>query len=159
LHVFAPDGKLRGSTPVLLGSAIGDHSVPGIGEREIMAILPEERTTPSGRFVTSPGRNANGEDIIWVDYNAAVSMHRVRANVASQRRLERLASPTPDDNRISFGCINVPTRFYNEMIHPVMGRTRAVAYVLPETRDVRAEFGSYDVPVAPAVTTAVQAAR
>ena len=159
VHVFAPDGKLRGSTPVLLGSAIGDHSVPGIGEREIMAILPAERTTPSGRFVTAPGRNTSGEDIVWVDYSAAISMHRVRARVASERRLERLASPSADDNRISFGCINVPTKFYNQMIHPVLGSARGVVYILPETRDVRAEFGSYDIPDAPTVAQAVQTAR
>jgi len=159
VYLFAPDGKLRGSTPVLLGSAVGDHSVPGIGEREIMEILPGERTTPSGRFVTAPGRNASGEDIIWVDYGAAISMHRVRPNVASERRLERLASATTDDNRISFGCINVPIKFYNEMISPVLGTARGVVYVLPETRDVRAEFGSYDIPDAPAVAQAVRTVR
>lgn len=158
VHVFGADGKLRGSTPVLLGSAIGDDSVHGIGEREISDIKPHERTTPSGRFVTSPGRNSFGEDIVWVDYDAAVSMHRVRPKVAAERRLERLASPTPDDNRISFGCINVPVRFYNEMIHPVLGSARAVVYVLPETRSAREEFGSYDLPDTPVLATALPAA-
>ncbi|MES2975467.1 MAG: hypothetical protein V4757_17755 [Pseudomonadota bacterium] len=156
VHVFGPDGRLRGSTPVLLGSAVGDDSVHGIGEREISGILPHERTTPSGRFVSTPGRNAAGEDIVWVDYDAAVSMHRVRPKVAAEQRLERLASPTPDDNRISFGCINVPTRFYDAMIHPLLGRSKAVVYVLPETRPLREEFGSYDVPGAPATATALQ---
>lgn len=159
VHVFSPDGRLRGSTPVLLGSAIGDHSVDGIGEREISGILPHERTTPSGRFVTVPGRNSAGEDIVWVDYDAAVSMHRVRATVAAERRLERLASATADDNRISFGCINVPVRFYDEMIHPMLGSARAVVYVLPETRSVRDEFGTYDVPDAPALAAAALQSR
>lgn len=159
VHVFSRDGKLRGTTPVLLGSAIGDDSVDGIGERELSGILPHERTTPSGRFVTMPGRNSAGEDIVWVDYDAAVSMHRVRATVASERRLQRLASATPDDNRISFGCINVPVQFYDEMIHPVLGAARAVVYVLPETRTVRDEFGSYDVPDAPAMTAAASQSR
>jgi len=156
VHVFGPDGRLRGSTPVLLGSAVGDDSVHGIGEREISDILPHERTTPSGRFVSVPGRNAAGEDIVWVDYDAAVSMHRVRPKVAAERRLERLASPTPDDNRISFGCINVPVAFYNAMIDPVLGRQKAVVYVLPETRPLREEFGSYDVPDVPVTASAMQ---
>jgi len=85
---------------VLLGLARGDDSVPGIGERKIAEILPFERTTPAGRFVGERGRNASGEDIVWVDYDAAVSMHRVRATNPKERRLERLASPTPADNRI-----------------------------------------------------------
>jgi hypothetical protein len=60
--------------------------------------------------------NTKGEDIVWVDYAAAVSMHRVRANVPSEQRLERLASPTIDDNRISFGCINLPPEFYDKTL-------------------------------------------
>ena len=145
LHVFGADGSLRGSTPVLIGSAIGDNSVHGIGEREISDIKPFERTTPSGRFVTMPGVNSFGEDIVWVDYDVAVSMHRVRAKVASERRLERLASPTPDDNRISFGCINMSPAFYDAVVNPLLGKARGVVYILPETRAASEQFGSYDV--------------
>ena len=39
--------------------------------------------------------------MVWVDYDAAVSMHRVRTTNAAERRLARLASPGIDDNRIS----------------------------------------------------------
>lgn len=56
--------------------------------------LPHERTTPAGRFLAEAGRNADGDDIFWVDYDVAVSMHRVRAHVPAERRLQRLASPT-----------------------------------------------------------------
>lgn len=54
LHVFDGVGKPLGSSPVLLGLAVGDDSVPGIGERKMSAILPAERTTPAGRFFRSP---------------------------------------------------------------------------------------------------------
>ncbi len=145
IFVFDPRGRIRGAAPVLLGSARGDHSVPGIGEREMSAIRPEERTTPAGRFVAERGRNLNGEDIIWVDYDAAVSMHRVRANNPRERRLERLASGTPADNRISFGCINVPAKFYNTVVDPTFNSTKSMVYVLPDSRPVREVFGSYDV--------------
>src|SRR4029079_4624634 len=50
VFVFDAAGKLRGAAPALLGLARGDDSVPGIGERELSSIRPEERTTPSGRF-------------------------------------------------------------------------------------------------------------
>ena len=159
VHVFGRDGKLVGSTPVLIGSAIGDDSVHGIGEREISDIKPEERTTPAGRFVSTPGRNSFGEDIVWVDYDVAISMHRVRPKVKSEQRLERLASPTPDDNRISFGCINMPVAFYNQVVHPLLGASRGVVYILPETRAVREVFGSYDVPAAQTVAAAAPTAR
>jgi hypothetical protein len=60
----------------LLGGARGD-TVPGIGALQIADVLPEERTTPAGRFVGERGHNARGEDVVWVDYDAAVSMRLV----------------------------------------------------------------------------------
>ncbi|CAN5345259.1 hypothetical protein BH10PSE16_BH10PSE16_13000 [soil metagenome] len=136
LHVFDAAGEPLGSSPVLLGLAVGDDSVPGIGERKMSDIRPAERTTPAGRFVSEPGRNMQGEDIVWISYDVAVSMHRVRANNKADRRLERLATPTPDDNRISYGCVNVPAAFYDALLKPVFGVKPAVIYVLPETRPV-----------------------
>ena len=140
VFVFDAAGRLRASSPVLLGLAHGDDSVPGIGERAMAEIRPEERTTPAGRFDTEPGFNTKGEDIVWIDYDAAVSMHRVRATVKSERRLERLASPTVADNRISYGCINVPAAFYDAYIRPVLGSRRGVVYVLPETTAAHKRF-------------------
>jgi hypothetical protein len=134
LWVFDGQGRPRGSTPVLLGLAVGDHTVPGIGDRPLKEVRPDERTTPAGRFVAEHGRNLSGEDVIWVDYDAAVSMHRVRATVAAERRLQRLASKTSADNRISYGCINVPAAFYDQTLLKTIGRERPVVYVLPETR-------------------------
>lgn len=130
--VFDADGNLLGSSPVLLGSARGDHSVPGIGERAIEHIRPDERTTPAGRFVSEPGRNHLGEEVVWVDYDAAVSMHRVRLNNPTERRAERLASPTADDNRISYGCINLPASFFDRVLWPAVRDRHGVVYVMPE---------------------------
>ena len=140
--VFDAAGQLRGTSPVLLGAARGDHSVPGIGERPMASILPQERTTPAGRFVAEIGHNANGEDIVWVDYEAAVSLHRVRPTVAAERRLERLATASPRDNRISYGCINVPQAFYEQVVRPLVdaAQGRAMVYVMPEVLPLSAVF-------------------
>lgn len=141
LWVFDGAGLPLGNAPVLLGLARGDGSVPGIGERAMAEIRPHERTTPAGRFVAEPGRNAAGEDIFWVDYDAAVSLHRLRRVHASERRDERLASPTAQDNRITYGCINVPAVFYDVRLRPLFARG-AVVYILPDTLPLRAVFAS-----------------
>ena len=133
-------GKLLGTSPVLLGAAVGDDSAPGIGTRPMAQVLPHERTTPAGRFLAEPGHNAQGEDIVWVDYDTAVSFHRVRVANPSDRRLQRLATPTASDNRISYGCINVPVNFYNNVLRPAMTESGAVVYVLPETRSWQQVF-------------------
>ena len=144
--VFRPDGTLVSSTPALLGAAIGDDSVPGIGDKPLDQVRPEEKTTPAGRFIAEPGNNLSGEDVVWVSYDLAVSMHRVRPTVKAERRLERLASATPADNRISFGCINLPPAFYERVLIPAVHKYGAVIYVLPETRSAGEVFGAYDVP-------------
>lgn len=141
LHLFDATGALRASSPVLLGLAHGDYSVPGIGERKMSEIRPGERTTPAGRFVSEPGRNLQGEDIVWIEYDTAVSLHRVRAHNKAERRLQRLGSATVADNRISYGCVNVPTQFYDRYVAPVWGRQAAVVYVLPETAPAAHFFG------------------
>jgi hypothetical protein len=145
IFVFDAGGRIKGAAPALLGLARGDHTVPGIGDREYSDMPPEDRTTPAGRFVAALGTNARGEDVVWVDYDAAISLHRVITNKPEERRLERLATPTPLDNRISFGCINVPARFYETVISPAFTGTKGIVYVLPEIRPAREVFGSYDV--------------
>ncbi len=132
LLLFGPDARLLGDTPVLLGSAPGDHTVAGVGQKPIAHVLPEERTTPAGRFVARAGRNTVPEDVVWVDYDAAVSLHRVRATDPRERRLERLASPTVDDNRISYGCVNLPVAFFEQALWPAFRTGQGIVYVLPE---------------------------
>jgi hypothetical protein len=140
LYVFAGDGRLAGTTPILIGYAAGDDTVPGIGERPIEQVRPHERTTPAGRFVADRGRNTLGDNVVWIDYNAAVSMHPVRLTDPRERRQERLDSPTPTDNRISYGCINIPPAFFAEVVWPHFERPGNLIYVLPEVKTVNDVF-------------------
>lgn len=158
VFVFDATGELRGSAAALLGLAFGDDSVPGIGQRKLSSIRPEERTTPAGRFVASLDRNLQGKEILWVDYDAAISMHRVITSNPKERRAERLASPSLLDKRISYGCINVPVKFYENVLSPAFTGTDGVVYVLPETRSAREVFGSYDVEEHAGLKTASKSA-
>ncbi len=134
VFVFNADGQLIASAPALLGLAKGDDSSPGIGDRHLSAIPPNERTTPAGRFVGMLGHNTDGSNVLWVDHGKAVSLHRVITDQPRERRLQRLATPTPRDNRISYGCINVPVKFFDDVVRPVFANTPGVIYVLPEMR-------------------------
>jgi hypothetical protein len=86
------------------------------------------------------GETLTGEDVVWVDYEAAVSMHRVRVVKESERRFERLASDTIDDNRISNGCINLPVAFYEQVLKPMVEAGPTVVYVLPDRRTLHEVF-------------------
>ena len=86
-----------------------------------------------------------GEDVLWVDYDTATSMHRVLTTNPKERRAQRLASATPLDNRISYGCINIPVKFYENVVRPAFTGTQGIVYVLPETKTARQVFASYEV--------------
>ena len=73
-------------------------------------------------------------------------MHRVRANEPAERRLERLASPSTEDNRISYGCINVPVDFYEAVLKPAFDGSQGAVYVLPEVKPLEEVFTSVPAP-------------
>jgi hypothetical protein len=148
VFVFDADAQALGSSLVLLGSATGDDTVAGVGNKALAALHAEERTTPAGRFVAVPGHDETGDDVVWVDYDSSVAMHRVKIVDPKEHRFERIATPTAADKRISNGCINVPIEFYDAVVKPALGRTRTLVYVLPELKSIRQVFpNAYDVNV------------
>lgn len=140
--VFNGDGRLRGATPGLFGSAVGDHTAPGIAGLALREIPGKDRTTPAGRFVGGYGPSIDAGRVLWVDYDSAVSMHPTATGVPTERRAERLASPTPDDNRVTHGCINVSPGFYEQIIRPTFERG-GVFYVLPDTASIAETFPEF----------------
>jgi len=140
VFVFDAEGRLMGTTSALLGSARGDDSAPGIGDRKLTDIRPEERTTAAGRFVAGLGPAVGDDDVLWVDYKAALALHRVLSSKSRQRRLQGPASVSPLDHRVTFGCINVPVKFFDLVIHPMFKGTTGIVYVLPETKSVAEVF-------------------
>lgn len=141
LYVFGADGHLAGATPALLGSTIGDHIVPGVGERaQNGTIRRDERTTPAGRFEAEPGQNYQGERVVWVDYESAFAIHRLRPGFAYGTRSTRLASAQADGKRLSWGCVVVPVAFYTQVVDRVLGHGRSVVYVMPEVMPLQKVF-------------------
>jgi len=159
VYAFDPQGRLVATAPALLGLTVGDHTPPGVGDKPLADIPEHERTTPAGRFVARPGHDDTGADVVWLDYEAAVAMHRVITRFPAQRRPERLASPDPKVRRISYGCINLPVPFYEQVLSPTVRKTGAVVYVLPETSTPREVFGSWDVTDPAARPPSAAAAR
>lgn len=141
VFVFDGSGRMRAHTAALLGAARGDNTVPGVGDRAQNGTLqPADLTTPAGRFVTHPGRNIEGEPVIWIDYAAALAVHRLRPGRSEATRAARLQSPRPQERRVSLGCVVVPVAFYLDVIEPLFGKRRGVVYVLPETPEGRELF-------------------
>jgi hypothetical protein len=143
VFVFDQNWRLLGTAWVLVGLGRGDDSVPGIGTMPLTAITPEMRTTPAGRFVAALGHDLGKLDVLWVDYSTAISLHRVINTNLAERRLERIVSPVPAEHRISYGCINVPAKFFDSVVDPAFKNTKGVVYILPEVKTMRAVFPTY----------------
>ncbi len=140
--VFGGDGRLRGAAPGLFGSAVGDHTAPGIAGLALREIPGRDRTTPAGRFVGGFGPSVDAGRVLWVDYDSAVSMHPTATGVPAERRPERLASPSPDDNRVTHGCINVSPEFYEAIVSPTFERG-GVFYILPDEASLAETFPEF----------------
>lgn len=140
--VFGGDGRLRGAAPGLFGSAVGDHTAPGIAGLALREIPGRDRTTPAGRFIGGYGPSIDAGRVLWVDYESAVSIHPTAIGTPAERRAERLASPTPEDNRVTHGCINVEPGFYEQVVRATFERG-GIFYILPDKDSIADIFPDF----------------
>ena len=102
---------------------------------------PPERIKLFCDIATVYEEQMNDRDSAFVTLQAAFREDYSNDYVAKE--LERLATATTLDKRISYGCINVPVKFYENVVHPAFTGTNGIVYVLPETRSTREVFASY----------------
>jgi hypothetical protein len=140
VFIFDAQAHPLGAAPVLLGEMPGDQTVPGVGDKPPSQVLPEERTTPAGRFASEPGRNLGGDTVVWVDYDSGFAIHRVRPGASHAGRMKRLLSASPAAHRASLGCVVVSSSFFDNVVAPTLASQPGVVYVLPETRPVQSLF-------------------
>ena len=140
LFLFNAGGQLLGAAPALLGAAVGDKDFEGVGNKTLSNIPPEQRITPAGRYVGWGGKYLGKGKYFWINYKAGLAIHAV-VNPPGQRRLERIVSPDPREHRISWGCINVPTTFFNAEMRRVFAASNGIVYILPENMPASEFFG------------------
>jgi hypothetical protein len=144
LAAFDASGRLVRTTPVLLGMGVGDAFAPGVVDMDMHQTQPWQRITPAGRFFAEEDLNLKGQKVLWVDYDTAIAIHKLPSKKTKQRRHERIVSPNPADHRITFGCINVPPAFYDQVVHPQFRAKGGIVYVLPDSTPLKTVFKSYD---------------
>jgi hypothetical protein len=143
IFAFDPVGQFLGSAPVLVGLAPGDDSAPGIGDHKLSEISADQRTTPAGRFVAGFGESNGHGQVLWVDFQDAISLHPVMSVSPGEHRLQRIKSSDPDQHRISYGCINVPATYYDHVVLTALAGGKAVVYVLPDTKPLSEVFPAF----------------
>lgn len=152
VFVFDATGRLLGSAAALLGLARGDRFAKDTLGQKVGAIRPADRITPAGRFVASLARDAHGKQVLVVDYAESIALHAVVKGTPAERRAQRLGSATSRDNRISYGCINVPAKFYASVVSPAFTHSNGIVYILPEMGAARDLFGTDALDTDPPAT-------
>lgn len=138
-YLFNAKGKPLADAPVLLGKMRGDEATPGIGAKSLSEIGPAEKTTPAGRFLAKFGIAAGNQKVLWVDYATSVALHTIPVGNKENRKA-RLLSRSIEDNRITFGCINVPQAFYGKGVAPLFRKKGGYVYVLPDVKPIEDVF-------------------
>ena len=148
VYAFTPFGQLKATAPILLGMGVGDAALVS-QDAPMSAIPPEKRITPAGRYPSRLVTDTHGKTVLLVDAANLITLHIVAKGTPAQRRAERLASVRKDDNRISFGCVNVPPKFFTEIVSPDFTPAKGLVYILPETRPAAQLFGFQPPATAP----------
>ena len=136
LHVFHADGSLLVQDVALVGKDVGDKlegakKITPAGQYDLHLVPDAEYT---GGFVYHMG-GAVRED------GLTVAVHAVYTGEASEKRPERLATPTPKDNRISWGCINVNNSTMVDTLLPAKAEINgSLIFVMPENSEDIAKF-------------------
>jgi hypothetical protein len=119
------------------------------------AIPPSKRITPAGRWWSRLAPDASGKTVLVIDHAAALSLHPIVKGQPYEQRAHRIATATPEDNRISFGCINAPVAFFSGVVNTLFANKMGVVYILPETRSAAEQYGfQADSAVAPTMIAA-----
>lgn len=139
MFLFDAKGKQLAKAPVLLGIALGDDATPGIGSKNLSEIGPAEKTTPAGRFLARYGIAAGKQKVLWVDYATSVAIHTIPTGKPKEQRVKRMLSKSSEDNRITFGCINVPKAAYAK-VQQQFGKKGGYVYVMPDIKPVEDVF-------------------
>lgn len=157
VYALTPHAQLKATAPILLGGGVGDVMLVA-PDVPMSAIPVQKRITPAGRYPSRLVIDNHGKTVLLVDGPNLITMHIVAKGTPAQRRAERLASATPDDNRVSFGCINVPPAFFTTVLDPDFRPGQGIVYVLPEKTTPAQMFGFQPrvvaPPLVPALTTA-----
>jgi hypothetical protein len=160
IHLFNADGSLLAQDTALYGKDVGDSIA---GQKASLEGGP--KVTPAGQFelgimpsndyaggfgLTLQGTDqplTSPENLAKKRFNSTVAVHAAYLGDVNERRLDRLASKSAKDNRISYGCINTSHDLFINKIKPnAKSFDGGMIFVLPDNPQFLAEKGQLPTP-------------
>jgi len=140
LHIFKKDGSHALSDPTLYGKDKGDVM------EAVSSLEGGAKVTPAGKFTLKSMKSeyAGKQMLVLVeskDSTGYIAIHAADVSTPSENRLGRLDTPTAEDNRVSYGCINTKhDTFVNKIVPNIDSLDGGLIFVLPETAEATAEM-------------------
>lgn len=150
MYVFDENGNLRGSSPVLLGATKGDKNaklnISEVGGNPLFKI------TPSGIFTTKALKDTQYKNEFGYEWavqlvettakdRSSVMIHAVYVHTPSEHRQARLDTKSIEDNRVSWGCLNAPLKFMQDVVKPTFEKENGKVFITPEEMGSDAMLG------------------
>lgn len=129
LTVYYPDTQTSITKPALFGKSRSNQ----LDMNNYDYPTAFDNITPAGTFpLTKIHSWRLGDDmLVFIKGKASVgAIHPLWTGNPDQHRIERLRSDTPDDNRITGGCINVDEDFFYNTLNKLPPDTKLT--ILPE---------------------------
>lgn len=115
LIIYYPDTKSTVETPVLTGASKEDYLNLSIYNND----MPHDSITPIGTYITHHMYSTKLEEPILsfiTGFTKIAAIHPLWMENPNQKRVNRLKSPTPFDNHITNGCINIDPKFFSRYL-------------------------------------------
>ena len=144
------DGKPVLSAAALTGASLSDSLPPDAVFNDSDNAPISGKVTPAGRYTISAvksddyGTAFNVNELYSVGFDGKnlsktnIAIHSVYTANKAEKRMDRLNSATPDDNHISFGCINVDKKTVASLSQHLEGRASTPIYILPQDQSPEA---------------------
>jgi hypothetical protein len=130
------DGRPVLVGPALTGASPYDRFAPGIlSKPDSYKFSKMEKVTPAGRFTVT--RSPDDELGTSFEINEVhgkdwwIAIHRVYLGIPSEHRQERIQSGNPQEEHVTFGCINVGPEAMRYLTTHLPKKGKTPLYVLP----------------------------
>jgi hypothetical protein len=138
MHIFKEDGSHALSDPTLYGKDKGDVM------EAVSSLEGGAKITPAGKFTLKSMKSeyAGKQMLVLVeskDSTGYIAIHAADVSTPSENRLGRLDTPTAEDNRVSYGCINTKhNTFVDKIVPNIDSLDGGLIFVLPDATETTA---------------------
>ncbi|MDQ5971191.1 MAG: hypothetical protein QG566_137 [Patescibacteria group bacterium] len=138
VFIFDSQNNIIAKFPALFGQAKGEAPNSADANSDIAG---SGATTPAGSYKMSLGKNMKAQDLNL--YNGKIFRIEGTSNLAFHitypgelaERTKALKTKTTEDNRMSWGCINISEENFDKYVTPYLSKDNQKLYITPDNQN------------------------